>query len=212
MRAKIWKKNAVLATVILFVCVAVYLNWHYGKEVQGEDPATVSISAGERDAASRESESDAKRITTAPAVLSAGEEDAELIEDVGDLENGLTISEEDSYFASARLTREQARDASVELLRETVADEDATPQAKDAAYEALNRIAENAIAEAQIEGLVMAKGFRDCVAYISDEGISVVVSSPEEGLNSAHVTQIKDIVIGETGAAVAAIRIVEVDG
>jgi stage III sporulation protein AH len=28
---KIWKKNAVLATVILFVCVAVYLNWSYGR-------------------------------------------------------------------------------------------------------------------------------------------------------------------------------------
>ena len=26
---KVWKRNAVVAAIVLFVCVAVYLNWSY---------------------------------------------------------------------------------------------------------------------------------------------------------------------------------------
>ena len=203
MRAKIWKKNAVLATVILFVCVAVYLNWHYGRESAGE---LSGVYAPEPAVSTAPENSDAGRIAAAPPVLTAEEEP---VEDVGELEYP---SEGEGYFASARLTREQARDASVEILRETAANEDAPQQARDDAYAALSRIADNAIREAQIEGLVMAKGFADCVAYISEDGISVVVSSPQDGLNSAYVTQIKDIVISETGVPAAAIRILEVSG
>ena len=28
---KVWKRNAVVAAIVLFVCVAVYLNWSYGQ-------------------------------------------------------------------------------------------------------------------------------------------------------------------------------------
>ena len=31
-----WKRNAVLATVLLFVCAAVYLNWRYAGNVTGD--------------------------------------------------------------------------------------------------------------------------------------------------------------------------------
>ena len=29
---KLWKRNAVVAAIVLFVCVAVYLNWSYEQE------------------------------------------------------------------------------------------------------------------------------------------------------------------------------------
>ena len=29
---KLWKRNAVVAAIVLFVCVAVYLNWSYNQE------------------------------------------------------------------------------------------------------------------------------------------------------------------------------------
>ena len=31
-----WKRNAVVATVLLFVCAAVYLNWRYAGDVAGD--------------------------------------------------------------------------------------------------------------------------------------------------------------------------------
>ena len=29
---KLWKRNAVVVAIVLFVCAAVYLNWSYQKE------------------------------------------------------------------------------------------------------------------------------------------------------------------------------------
>ena len=31
---KIWKRNAVVVTVFLFVCAGIYLNWYYAREDQ----------------------------------------------------------------------------------------------------------------------------------------------------------------------------------
>ena len=42
----------------------------------------------------------------------------------------------------------------------------------------LEEIVQTALSEAQIESLIIAKGYADCVAYMSDEGISVAVSAP----------------------------------
>lgn len=209
MKAKIWKKNAVLATVILFVCVAVYLNWHYGEQA-AENVSTEGVS--------ETAKSDVERIVSVKENLNTA-----LTEDGTKEETLPPETDEPSaaqneehvstgYFATARLSREQARDESIELLRQTVLSEGASQDVIDAAYTAMSRIADNTIAESQIEGLVMAKGFSDCVAYISDEGVNVIVSASDEGLNSSSVTQIKDIVISETGVSAAAIKIFEAVG
>ncbi len=208
MKAKVWKKNAVLATVILFVCVAVYLNWHYGQEtaedVSGSGVTDVAPDDTERVAAVPQKLTPDGTVTATetPSVSPEGEE-----------QNSQTAAEDESgYFATARLNREQARDESVELLQQTAASEDASQEVRDAAYTEMSKIADNTITESQIEGLVMAKGFQDCVAYISESGVSVIVSSTETGLDSNQVTQIKDIVISETGVSAAAIKILEAEG
>ena len=69
------------------------------------------------------------------------------------------------YFAQMRLSRQQSRDDAVELLEQTIAYDDGT-QVGDSATETLNSIVSNALSESQIESLVIAKGYDDCVAYI----------------------------------------------
>ena len=64
------------------------------------------------------------------------------------------------------------------------------------------------MAESQIESLVTAKGYADCVAFMGPESISVVVSAPE-GLDTADVARIKDIVVSETDFTPEQIKIVE---
>ena len=32
--ARLWKRNAVVAAIALFVCAAVYLNWNYEQEAE----------------------------------------------------------------------------------------------------------------------------------------------------------------------------------
>ena len=68
------------------------------------------------------------------------------------------------------------------------------------------------MSEAQIENLVIAKGYADCVAFISDGGVSVVVSATENGLQDADVARIVEIVNGETGVPASQITIIEAEG
>ena len=74
----------------------------------------------------------------------------------------------------------------------------------------LESIIQTALTESTIESLVIAKGYADCVAYISDDGISVAVASPEGGIQQTDVALIADIVMSQTDLELTQIRVVEV--
>ena len=74
----------------------------------------------------------------------------------------------------------------------------------------LDQIVQTALSEAQIESLVIAKGYADCVAYMSGEGISIAVASPEGGLHREDVAVIADIVMAQSDYSLNDIRVVEV--
>ena len=127
------------------------------------------------------------------------------------LEEGASVSLENTatdYFAAVRLSRQQARDSAVTLLQEAMAYSDESKAAESS--DNLEEIVQTALTEAQIESLIIAKGYTDCVAYMSDEGISVAVASPEGGLQQGDVAVIADIVISQTEYVMDDIRIVEV--
>ena len=111
------------------------------------------------------------------------------------------------YFAQMRLSRQTARDEAVELLQETIAyaDGDAASSAK------LEGIISDALAESQIESLIVAKGYQDCVAYISEDGISVAVAAPEDGLTQSDVALLSDIVLSQTSCKLSDIRVIGVE-
>ena len=121
-----------------------------------------------------------------------------------------TISTSTDYFAAVRLSRQQARDNAVNLLQEAMAysGSEGTKDVESAME--LEEIVQTALSEAQIESLIIAKGYTDCVAYMSGEGISVAVSSPEGGLQQADVAVIADIVMTQSDYSLDDIRVVEV--
>ena len=116
-----------------------------------------------------------------------------------------TISD---YFAAVRLSRQEARDSAVSLLQEAMSYTDSTAATESNAQ--LEEIVQMALCEAQIESLVIAKGYADCVAYISEEGISVAVATPEGGMKEEDVAVIADIVISQSDFSIEDIRVVEV--
>ena len=67
------------------------------------------------------------------------------------------------------------------------------------------------MSEAQVENLVTAKGYGDCVCFINDSSASVVVSSTENGLNENDVTKIMEIVKEETGLSASKITVIETE-
>ena len=117
----------------------------------------------------------------------------------------------EDYFATSRLTREQARDEAVSTLRELSESEDADQAAKDEAAAQISALADDSVAEANIESLIRAKGYADAVVMIGDSGVNVVVAPPDGGLQATDVTVIKDIVVSETGMTAGQVKIVEAE-
>lgn len=186
---KLWKRNAVVAAIVLFVCAAVYLNWSYSK--QGN-----TVSAGSQP-------TEGKLLGEAALVSSEGGD--ELLQPVA----GTAKSSTSDYFSSARINRQQARDAALSLLNEAAGSPDAGQTMKDEANIAIQTMASFTLSEAQIENLVTAKGYQDCVAFIGDNSASVVVSAGGNGLTEADTARILEIVMDETGMTAAQITIIE---
>lgn len=178
---QVWKKRAVVASVLLLVCAAVYLNWRYAGGV-----------------------ADTSKVLGQSTLVSGTQEGT-------DQQTGSDAAEtpaEGDYFATARLSRKQARDSAISMLKEAEIDENAEQSVLNEASEALQVLAAYTVAESQIESLVTAKGYADCVAFMGEDSISVVVSAPE-GLQAADVARIKDIVIQETDYTAPQIKIME---
>ena len=111
------------------------------------------------------------------------------------------------YFASVQISRQQARDEALEVLQMVIASDSALESAKNEAIESVNRIADEIAAEANIETLVMAKGFEDCIAVISDGSASVVVKTG--GLLPSEIAQIMEIVYEQAQIIPENVKIIE---
>ena len=111
------------------------------------------------------------------------------------------------YFAAVRLSRQEARDNAVSLLQEAMAYGEGSSTTTSAELE---EIVNTALCEAQIESLVIAKGYTDCVTYIADNAVSVAVAAPEGGLQEPDVAVISDIVVTQSGYTMDKIYVVEV--
>jgi stage III sporulation protein AH len=125
--------------------------------------------------------------------IPSGADGAEGTADVGAANN------EDGYFVASQLSRQKARDEAMEVLQSVIEDENSGEEAKATALADIAKMAEDMEAEANVETLVMSKGFAQCVAVISDNGISVVVDVAETALTPAQIAQINTIVYEQTG-------------
>ncbi|MBR7123176.1 MAG: SpoIIIAH-like family protein [Oscillospiraceae bacterium] len=180
---KTWKKNVVAAAVLVTVCAGIYVNWLYT-----EDQATANLT---------DTLDESKILSSDMLVMNDGS--------TLPVDTNNTIID---YFAAVRLSRQEARDSAVGLLQEAMAYGDSDKNAQTNAQ--LEELVQSALCEAQIESLIIAKGYTDCVAYISDEGISVAVASPKDGLKQTDVAVIADIVMTQSKFTMEDIRVVEV--
>ena len=184
---KLWKRNAVVAAIVLFVCAAVYLNWSYSQEGMSASEDTGKV-LGEAALVGAQTSDPLLEGTPSPTATPSAEE-------------GSTSGTSSSYFDSARLNRQQARDSALSLLQEAAADADAGEEAVAQANEAIQAMAAYTTAEANIENLVTAKGYTDCVAFLS--------SNNGTALTETDTAKISEIVQEETGLSASQIKIIE---
>ena len=123
-----------------------------------------------------------------------------------DAQGGGSVSSSESYFSAAQLSRQQARDEALEVLQTVLASADALEETKEQALSDISRIALEIEKESNVEALVRAKGYSECVAVINGESASVIVKSEGE-LVQSQVAQINEIVYEQTGIHPANIKI-----
>ncbi len=175
------KRGAIYSVVALMLCLAVYLNWYYTDTGEAQQQADGKV---------------------------LGES---ILVDNMEPESGTENQAAGEYFSQARLSRQQARDEAVNILTTTVTSETATEEARTAASTGIQVMADNAVVESRIESLVIAKGYADCVTFVNDNGINVIVAKTEQGLTDTDVAKIRDIVISEASVTADAIKIIETE-
>lgn len=190
------RRGAVYGVIGLMLCVAVYLNWSY---FQAPDTLTIA------DQAAAETTSSIYGAVTAVDHTETDDAEEKKDEKTSESEN----TKQTDYFVQARLSRETARDEALTMLRETVSSDSASEDAKKQASEKITQIAGNTVKEERLESQLKSKGYADAVVYISDETISVIVSSPKGGLNASSTADISDMVLSETGAQASMLRVSE---
>lgn len=191
------RRGAVYGVIGLMLCVAVYLNWSY---FQSPDTLTIADQA-----ATEATGSIYGAVTAVDHTETADSEENKNKEKISESSD----TKQTDYFAQARLSRETARDEALTMLRETVSSDSASEDAKKQASEKITQIAGNTVKEERLESQLKSKGYADAVVYISDETISVIVSSPKGGLNASSTAAISDMVLSETGAQASMLRVSE---
>ena len=197
MRTKKLNQKMTLLTLVVALGAAVYLNWEYAKStdlaldsVETNAPVTAGV------------------VTDALAVdgdAGAGDKnygEAQLVS-VGE-----PTGEE--FFEQARLDRTRSRDEALDTLQKSLKSAKLTDEEKESLTAQLTAAIDHITAESDIESLVKAKGFVDCVVFIDGDAVDVTVMTTSDGLTKEEVAQIRDIVLSKCQVSARDITIVEV--
>lgn len=178
---KFGRKQLVLASLVLALGAAVYLNWQFA--------GTNRLPIGDE-------ENTTSQLGAAQLVNNA------YVETVSD---DLQTKASPDMFAEARLNRQNSRDEALELLDGVLEDVDADSDAKKAAVEEASAMAQNILKETNVENLLKAKGYEESVAYITSEECSVVVAGD---LQDSDMLIVQEIVMEQTGLTAERIKII----
>ena len=112
----------------------------------------------------------------------------------------------DAYFSATQVSRQRARDEALEVLQSVVDNAEAGEESKNEALTGIAVIADEIRKEADMESLITAKGFEQCVAVLNGDSVSIIVKA--DSLQPSQIAQINEIVYSSTGIAPAGVTII----
>jgi stage III sporulation protein AH len=191
------KRQLVLAALVVALGAAVYLNWQFSGN--NDLLATNTVESGKE-----LGEAEYVNQNSVSSLVSGGEESSQ---EGNDSSTTSISASAEQYFAQAKVSRKQARDEAMDTLKDVLDSVQSNDSAKAEAVKQAAEIAKNMEQENNIENLMKAKGFAECVAFIQNGECSVVVSTT--GLLDNEAITIKDIVAGQSGITYDKIKIIE---
>lgn len=200
------KRELIMSALVVALGTAVYLNWQFDAN---SDKLSVSSDNDDLGAAHYVNATIATS-DSASSKASNRSDDVSLTSSEDDTYSSYASvpSNAEDYFAKVRLERKQIQDDLIELAKEVVDATDSGGKSKQEAIEHLNRMSDIIQQQTNVENLIIAKGFDDCVAFIQNDECSIVVTGQE--LKSDTLIAIKDIVIGQTGISFDKIRVTHI--
>ena len=197
-------RRATAVTLAAALVIAVYLNWQYARtnvETEPLDAQMVSAAAGPAEETA--------------AVLDGLPTEAEAASDVSKNygEAQLVSVANDSgtkFFEQARLKREKAHDETVDTIQKTLKGSALSAEEKKAYTDQMAAALEDLNAENEIETLIRAKGFADCLCFLQAGRADLTVMTSGDPLTAAQVAQIRDVVLSKSSVTAQNITVVEV--
>ena len=205
--AKSTTRKATAITLAAALVVAVYLNWQYSRTGVSLNEDAVNVSAAvvetEAEAVAASPITDGL-MTEAEAVSSANKNygEAQLVSVAND--SGTR------FFEQARLKREKAHDEAMDTLQKSLKSSSLTAEEKKEYTAQMAAGLEDLNAENEIETLVRAKGFADCLCFLQAGRADLTVMTAGEPLTAAQVAQIRDVVMNKSSVTAQNITVVEV--
>ncbi|WP_294452391.1 SpoIIIAH-like family protein [uncultured Gemmiger sp.] len=184
---------------------AVYLNWSFSQQTpqtvsstEGTDAVSVSAEAGEDVQAVQGDAGDA--VAVYDPLTTEGQEIGQETADKNYGEAQLVSVNEDTgeeFFDSARLSREKSRDEALDTIEKTLKNSTLSDSEKQQMTETLKTQITNIETESELETLIKAKGFVDCVVMLDDDAASVTVMTENDALTAEEVTKIRDVILSK---------------
>lgn len=199
---KFAKRQLIIGALVVALGAAVYLNWQFSSQDKLVNEASASASDTEKEIG------EAKYVNTkAPS-----EKDSTSSDNSSKKSNAESTAAEgktaEEYFADQQLKRKQVQDEEVDLLKEIMEDASKSDAAKAEAVKQAAEIAGRIEQQNNIEGLIKAKGFNNCIAFIQNGECSIVIEKGK--VTDASAITIKDIVHGQSGIDFEKIKIAEI--
>lgn len=198
-------RKATAITLAAALVVAVYLNWQYARTGVSleEDAVQVAASAEATDETVSAPILDGL-MTEAEAVSSANKNygEAQLV--------SVSNNSGSKFFEEARLKRTKAHDEAMDTIQKTLKSASLSAEEKKTYTQQLTGNLEDINAENEIETLVKAKGFADCLCFLQSGRADLTVMTSGDALTAAQVAQIRDIVLSKSNVTAQNITIVEV--
>ncbi len=182
---KFHKRQLILASLVVALGAAVYLNWQFSED-KGLNATEILDSTKELGEAKYVNNSCVSETSLTSAPVS---------------------DKAKKYFAEAGTNRQKAREETEEKLKNLSSEQNINGDIKSEITKQIDNLAKNIQQETSIENLIKAKGFGECVVSLQNGECSTIVSPGNLNENSAVI--IRDIVSGQSGISYDKIKIVE---
>ena len=167
---KIQKKHILVSALVLALGAAVYINWQFSGSPSAA-PASKELGA----------------VTYVSKTTAATADEA--------VSASATASTPKEKISKARTERAQAQDKALDEAKEIIKLSESSDEAKEKAVEIAGELEKRFTAQSNIENILGAKGFSDCVCFVSDSGCTVTVMNSE--LEKSSPIIIKDVVMSQ---------------